>query len=65
MNKKIKINIAILIFTLLFTSHATGQQPSSWHITVDNPENYVGISLANGRIGIMLPKTPSKPHPLY
>ena len=55
----------ILIFCILFLlnyKNANGQQNDNegWIITATNPNNYVGITVANGRVGILPSNEPFK-----
>lgn len=48
----------ILLFLILFSSSvlaqiSESQYDPSWLIEVKNPDNYIGIALSNGRIGVM------------
>lgn len=56
-------SIKQLLFTFfiscfLLLGKAQAQQNSPWHITATNSTDYVGIALANGRIGLMPSEKP-------
>jgi len=59
--KHLFLNIFLVVFSLgqcLAQSERPDENP--WQITVTNPENYVGIALSSGRIGIMPSSSPFK-----
>lgn len=58
-------NIFLVIFFTVFSliqCFAESGKPNEnpWQITVTNPENYVGVALSNGRIGILPSSSPFK-----
>jgi len=56
--KLTKESLIILLFLVLQTSFA--QNNEGWSITATNSKNYVGITVANGRIGILPSSDPFK-----
>lgn len=60
---KFKIKILISSFLLIlvnFNCYSQNKNNEGWSITATNNENYVGITVANGRVGILPSSTPFK-----
>jgi len=55
MNAKMK---RTLILILLFTSTFLKGQNDGWHITINEKNEYTGIAIANGRIGMLTSPKP-------
>lgn len=45
--------IIILLFTVLSLQQMRGEQTDGWTLSTDSRDNYTGISLANGQIGVV------------
>ena len=58
---KIKILISsFLVFLINFNCYSQNKNEDGWSITATNSENYVGITIANGRIGVLPSSEPFK-----
>lgn len=56
-----KLNKKILFLSFLIGPLLSGQSKSdSWHLYADSRENYYGVTMANGQIGIVTDATPLK-----
>jgi hypothetical protein len=54
---KCKVLLMILVSPVMF-----GQAKSDeWHLSANSRENYYGVAMANGQIGIVTDDTPLKP----
>lgn len=59
--KHVFISIFLVVFGLVqCLAQPAKADENPWQITVTNPENYVGIALSSGRIGIMPSSSPFK-----
>lgn len=56
-----RLNLKATTVFLLFSSVIFGQNKSDeWHLYADSRENYFGVAMANGQIGIVTDDTPLK-----
>ena len=54
-------NFKLLFLVLLTSTSFIGQTKSDeWHLVANSRENYNGVSMANGQIGIVTDDTPLK-----
>lgn len=59
--KHLFLNIFLAVFSLMqCLAQSAKPDENPWQITVTNPDNYVGIALSSGRIGIMPSSLPFK-----
>ena len=53
--------VKIMVFMLLVSTVVCGQaQSDEWHLYANSRENYFGVAMANGQIGIVTDDTPLK-----
>lgn len=45
--------VSLSLISLAGTTQSPSTDKSTWEITVNSPENYIGIALSNGRIGML------------